>query len=323
MQVLNLKTSTMSPTVRNEHIDIAKGIAILCVMISHMYGGWVHKILFSFEIPIFFFISGFCLNLNRKTSETAFIRLKQLGFPFLLVAGILIFVRCFALFDKNCVSALTILHCLITTLKGHYHSESMGPFWFLPALWVATITVRGLYVMKHAPVYVCLASFIGAISIKHFTLPLSAQLGLASCIYLYAGCLCRQFNLLESIIFRDFLYICASFSFWLYGIYNYQVELSVPLSIQQAITSFAAFPAFIYISKTLTSSAPWVKKALLFLGKHTLLILGLHTLDITLCIHRHIPVDINIPFTRITLTCVLALVSSYLIKHFKTRWHRH
>lgn len=72
---------------RNQLIDVAKGIAILLVLLGHsiqyasgasyyssgaFYSNWFFKFIYSFHMPLFMVISGylFSFSIRRKTSKT-------------------------------------------------------------------------------------------------------------------------------------------------------------------------------------------------------------------------------------------------------------
>lgn len=47
---------------RIDYLDAAKGIAILAVIVGHFYApGVIGRIIYSFHLPLFFIISGYCI----------------------------------------------------------------------------------------------------------------------------------------------------------------------------------------------------------------------------------------------------------------------
>lgn len=57
---------------REQWIDVAKGIGILAIMISHTPFGGDNYWLFSFQVPLFFVLSGFCFRENKYTTKEFF-----------------------------------------------------------------------------------------------------------------------------------------------------------------------------------------------------------------------------------------------------------
>ena len=104
---------------RIEWIDIAKGIGIILVVFGHV---WRKNIpqnwLYSFHMPLFFFISGWLVDLEnlKKIRWIEFITKKALT---LLVPYILFVI-------------LTYLYWII--VESHFRAFDKGPLWFLLAL---------------------------------------------------------------------------------------------------------------------------------------------------------------------------------------------
>ena len=64
---------------RIEWVDIARGIGIILVILGHIGIGKVGKFIYSFHIPLFFFLSGFCFSGNNIDIKFFFKkRLKKL-----------------------------------------------------------------------------------------------------------------------------------------------------------------------------------------------------------------------------------------------------
>ena len=59
---------------RKEYIDIYRGIGILCMVIGHLYIGFIFdKFSHAFHMPMFFFVTGYFFTLkNRVYSQFLF-----------------------------------------------------------------------------------------------------------------------------------------------------------------------------------------------------------------------------------------------------------
>ncbi|WP_207662353.1 acyltransferase family protein [Coprococcus comes] len=51
---------------RLQYIDIAKGIAMICIILGHMGNANINRVVFTFHVPIFFFITGYFIRINVK-----------------------------------------------------------------------------------------------------------------------------------------------------------------------------------------------------------------------------------------------------------------
>lgn len=81
---------------RIETIDIAKGLGILLVVIGHSLqtGSYPVRVIWTFHMPLFFFLSGFCYNPYKYTFGTLLkTRVKQLFVPLLLFSALLLVLR--------------------------------------------------------------------------------------------------------------------------------------------------------------------------------------------------------------------------------------
>lgn len=55
--------------VRLQYIDIAKGIAMICIILGHLGNANINRIVFTFHVPIFFFITGYFTNSKRDLND--------------------------------------------------------------------------------------------------------------------------------------------------------------------------------------------------------------------------------------------------------------
>ena len=63
-------------------IDIAKGIAIVAVIIGHNIDGEINNLINSFHMPLFFFVSGYTFKANREKYIKDF---KRLIVPYIIL----------------------------------------------------------------------------------------------------------------------------------------------------------------------------------------------------------------------------------------------
>lgn len=118
---------------RYTFIDIAKGIGILCVILGHLptINNVIHSIIYSFHMPLFFIISGFCY--NNKYKWIVFVRrkVKVLLFPyFTTVAFILMY---WLVAQKRSIGSI-IYNFQLFLLQIRFTS-----LWFLTAMFIGII----------------------------------------------------------------------------------------------------------------------------------------------------------------------------------------
>lgn len=101
------------------YIDVIRGIAIFLVVLGHTYrGNMVQNWLYSFHMPLFFFISGWLYRGEYRTIAElkVFVCKKARSFlwPYLIF--------------------LLLNYCYWLIVERHFRSFDQGPLWFLPVL---------------------------------------------------------------------------------------------------------------------------------------------------------------------------------------------
>lgn len=137
---------------RIEWIDIAKGIGIILVIVAHAEipykSSFNNEVLFqrffvySFHMPLFFFLSGLCFKVNNNISFKTFLQKKAKGLmiPYLTFSIIWIIFESTVAIYQNQFTFHFIKNEIVTyLLQVRYHA-----IWFLPCMFVLEIV---FYVM--------------------------------------------------------------------------------------------------------------------------------------------------------------------------------
>lgn len=121
---------------RIEYLDIARGIAIILMVIGHVVSGYKRAIIFSFHMPLFIIISGFFFKSGRNIKEEIVNIIKKLIIPYIVSIIIVHIVRIFVIGEK--LSILNILEQMIfaySNKKTFFQNiETVGVLWFIPFL---------------------------------------------------------------------------------------------------------------------------------------------------------------------------------------------
>ena len=148
---------------RNTTIDVAKGIGIILVVAGHNWSvlhpkGEVFRIIFSFHLPLFFFLSGIFLKQDSPLKAFLAARVDLLLRPYFIVLTTLGVIQLL----------WAILHNKLATQQVYYfwgmlystgETISWAPFWFLTNLFISSIfALIVIKIVKHK-------HWIGAISI--------------------------------------------------------------------------------------------------------------------------------------------------------------
>lgn len=198
---------------RIDEFDIAKGIAIIAMIIGHLGMKHVNMIVYSFHMPLFFILSGYFL--SAKDTFCHFTKKKFIGLivPYYMCAGIICLSSIFTnIFTNHFVDNLQtsfqtydITTWVTALLYGagskhllHNGIISIGGIWFLQALFIASILVKLLdilisskheYIKATTIILLAIASYMSA---KHIWRPLNIQTGLFSAVYVYLGYFLKQ-----------------------------------------------------------------------------------------------------------------------------------
>ena len=124
---------------RIESIDIARGIGILLVVLAHNDFGYIsqygHEVIYSFHMPLFFFLSGYFIRTNISFFEFFKKRFHTLLKPFLFTIFLIYFMN--VSFEKMAFG--TALRRIGKSLYGTGVYIDWVQLWFLPNLFVVSL----------------------------------------------------------------------------------------------------------------------------------------------------------------------------------------
>lgn len=117
----------MEKKTRLDFIDIAKGLAILIVLLGHLLSNdlLLKKAIYAFHMPIFFIVAGFFIP-DKPFKEYAYRRISTLIIPYLIFAMLF-----------GMLALKNFPPVLYATNQSLLYSNSNGMLWFLPCLFLA------------------------------------------------------------------------------------------------------------------------------------------------------------------------------------------
>lgn len=274
-------------------VDVAKGIAILLVIIGHTvnFGSATRNFIFSFHMPLFFILSGYTFNLAGDF-PAFFQRVKKLIrhliYPSLIVSGINIFVLWIKQ-DQHTISALWLLTKRMADALWWasgvdvYAHPGLGALWFLFSLFWAKVLMDAIYLLfpgKIGYIYVIIGLFGMAMGLKGKWLPQNMDVTFMAMLFIYIGMLWRNYqNLLER---HEQLCFMASVIIWVFCLnvpmYIEMAMRSYPWTICSVVEAVCGSYALCCLCKAFETNVR-VRYALQFIGMHTLLIFLVHHLD--------------------------------------------
>ena len=124
---------------RIEYIDIARGIGILLVVLAHNDFGFIsqygHEVIYSFHMPLFFFLSGYFIKTDISFFDFFKKRFHSLLKPFLFTLFLIYFLN--VSFEKMAFG--TAIRRIVKSLYGTGVYIDWVQLWFLPNLFVVSL----------------------------------------------------------------------------------------------------------------------------------------------------------------------------------------
>lgn len=142
---------------RIEWLDVAKGMAIILVVLGHSaLPAYANRFIFAFHMPFFFFASGYSSDFNKyRLGEYVGRKAKVLLIPFVVYSF-------FNLILQPYVSDLSYPDYWLRFIKEGW----MGvPLWFVPVLFLALIVTRLVYLIKKTWLFWIVVILLPCISI--------------------------------------------------------------------------------------------------------------------------------------------------------------
>jgi len=124
---------------RIEYLDIARGIGILLVVLGHNDFGslspFFHQVIYSFHVPLFFFLSGYFTNISSSFLDYSKKRFHSVLKPYLFTIFLIYFTS--VSFEK--MGFQTAIGRTVKALYGSFAYIDWAQLWFLPNLFVVSL----------------------------------------------------------------------------------------------------------------------------------------------------------------------------------------
>lgn len=290
---------------RVQWIDIAKGIAILAVIVGHTLGPYTGdfwgSLIFAVHMPVFFILSGYLFRVRTFRQELTNGASKLLV-PFVVTGGLVVFLSALAarlpanfILNRYFPSIRTgLLGALYGAGSEVYnpwgwHVQPIGAIWFLVSLFLALQLFNGwLRVTRHFSHVVFwqvagifLMTGLGGVLGKVAYLPWAVNAALLSQAFLYAGYLFKQYQVFErlpneSYLLWSFLWLLSAFQgyFVLTNASSPNLVISLLGGIAGSLCLFKVSQWLCQFQNKVTVS--WLKRY----GRESLVVLCFHLIDL-------------------------------------------
>ncbi len=344
---MKLNSVQLSSANRHSIIDIAKGIGIITVVLCHSWlareNAELSRIVYSFNMPLFFFISGLFFNPNLDFKQLIYKKADGLLKPF--------FVVVISLFFLNLIFAqkFDIPKNIFAILYATGNTLSWAPLWFLPHLFLVFVSawILNKLIFSHLNnlfvkyILLLIILLIGILQIqliwanpvnpfgivnldleRHnlIGLPFSLDLTLVSVSFFLAG----HFLTKQTLNFKFNIYLATIALLSFLGL-HYQFDQTINLSGREygnTLVCTIQIIAGIYLVFSIAYLCQYVKKLsnlLIYLGASSLFILIFHyepQRTLTGYLHYYFPEN---KFLFAVISFVAAIVFSVAIRELTIR----
>lgn len=298
--------------------DILKGIGIILMIVAHTYGPnhMIWDFIYAFHMPLFFIVSGYFYK------QSLFLETLKKNCDQILIQYI---VLCLIIIILNQVRQP---HIIQTDIKSAFYG--MGPGWFLLAMFMVRLEFR--YILKLFPNHYLLISLFISIGVCITTYYqgilsfLSIFPSLAGLFFISAGYYIKQHLILDFINKHSFCMVFIALIFWLITSLYGKVELSqciFKLSIIDFAGSLGGTLLFFKLSQIIDKHSYFLKNALSFAGKYSIVFLFFHCIDY--CVPFWYPIVPYLPSSLLIPTILVIRILFVTICVFLTlniKWLR-
>lgn len=282
--------------VRYQYIDIARGLGIILVMISHAHS--VSEYLINWYIPLFFILSGITYKEGRSYKENVAKKAKRLLVPYFVCSFVLLGV--YMVLGKSLEEIKVALFGIFYSRNCLYdmstHTENVqlftitnGPMWYLTAFFVASLVYYFLidFAMKSKRnmwlVVIGLTTVTMALAELPVLLPWSLDLACVGALFMIVGTVLGRNQFFEQQ--KKWWYVIGVFLIYiLLSALNPGINMSVR---EYGVYERWSVPFFILIGISGSILCIWIAQLLErialgaiieYIGKNTIILLAFHIL---------------------------------------------
>ena len=312
-------------------IDIARGIAILLMIVGHITNtGTIRSLIYSFHMPLFIIVSGFFYK-ERTIKE----EIKQSFYHLILPTSIVVFIitfiqniNSFNVIDSLIESLKTIAICWSHQSKITYNFLSTKSLWFVYML----VLIKILFnitkkISKENKLFllglILLQTYIGyLIGINGYWLTWSIDISFACMAFYYFGYILNKTRIINKII-KDTKLLILIYLFWLIGTGFNNIEIAIrsyPNGLWSYITAICGSMLILKLANIIEKKCNKLAKILSWCGENSLYILIIHYIETALIKYNITPENIELQKT-IIITIKLIISTSFALVLIKIKEH--
>lgn len=143
---MDINNSSKIVKIRYEWVDVLKALGIIAIYLGHCvdHTGNLHLFLYTYHVPLFFFVAGFFCISKRTVSFKEYIKSKVCGIlvPYLYFSMAYILLVGVAKSKGDIGSFFLMIKQTVFGIRNQLPADSL---WFLPCLFVMSIIYEALY----------------------------------------------------------------------------------------------------------------------------------------------------------------------------------
>lgn len=278
---------------RIDWLDVAKGIGIFLVVLGHNsitpgFFGWIY----SFHMPLFFYLSGFLFSADKYNSTLDFIKRKAqtLLLPYLSFF-VLIYIYWLLAIQKVWLNPVGSLQPILDFFYGSTHLKTIfTPLWFLPALFLVEVIFYLIYKKtKKWLVYTSVLVAILGLSLNNVSLPWNIGTAMVAILFFMVGFKSKDtMTNLQTTGRKTFVFPLALI-FLIINLLFFKLNSLVDLLpnhygnfVWFILSALGGIGAVIAISFLLSQKKNKLIDSIIFIGRNSLIIFAFHPIGIIL-----------------------------------------
>lgn len=251
----------MVNNTRDNYIDLLKGIGIICVVFAHsikaLYDSAIirdiHRFIYIFHLPLFFFVSGYLSNPNKTIKQLAKSILKTYLALLCSCLVILIFV---SLYENH--SILEITNNIYSILTIQYISTCRFAYalWFVPCLLISKIIFQIILWLSNLNIIILknksfllttllslFISFVGIVFSRYHILSFwNISISMCMILVMYFGMIYKKYRIkIDSFLSNDIYIYIFIFLISIFAI-NKVTGLEIALDCFKLYGYYALYP---------------------------------------------------------------------------------
>lgn len=279
---------------RYRYLDIARGIGILLVIISHAHG--LSSYLINYYIPIFFVISGFTYHSGRSYRENIAKKAKRLLIPYFVYSFVLlgVYMLLGRSMEETKLSLFGIFYSRFCLYDMSTHSDNVflftianGAMWYLTAFFVTSLVFHLVadFALKNKKNLILVLAALTAVTMALAELPVllpwSLDIACVGTIFMLVGKLLAQSGFYEGTP-KIWRVVCVFVAYMLMSYANPGINMSVR---EYGVYERWSVPAFILIGISGSMLCIWAAQLLVrthlgraveYIGKNTIILMAFH-----------------------------------------------